>query len=319
MTILEFDIPSFYMPLEPYWIKELKLVLLSTDTLLPKNDFYQPRFYTKLILYDFDPKSFKKTIIDFVTFSNFLNQNYPLMSWVHRRAFSDHTKYQKETDDLEQYVHDTFVKTDWYLTIDFDRYPLLELTQKPNEINFRDNFVKFSNLDIEIPYQSKLRNLIDFFAFSYLSYSILNRIYNNTNLQINNSFIMIESLINLENIDQKGFEICPNCNHKIPKKKKMLELVKEYIKTKTDNIEIQQLFYSILKEHYKVRNDFSHTAKYGSADQKMLKMLKKLGRDNFTLKDEIEHADASQQGLYIINSFIRVELLQKLENNDSST
>jgi hypothetical protein len=318
MKILEFDLPSFYMPKEPYWIRDLNMVLLSTETLLPSADYYQPKFYTKMILYDFDPKTFKKSIIDFVTFSNFLNQNYPLMSWIQRRSFSDHLKYQSEIDDLEKYVFDTFVKTDWYLTIDFDKYPLLELTPKPNEINFRDNFVKFTNLHLDNPSQSKLRNLIDFFAYNYLSSSTLNRIYDNTNLQVNNSFIMIESLINLENLDQKGYEICPNCQYKIPRKKKMLELVKEYVNTKTDNPEIQEIFYLILKEHYKVRNDFSHTAKYGNSDQKMLKMLKKLGRDNFTLKDEIEHADATQQGIYIINSFIRIELLQKLENNSST-
>jgi hypothetical protein len=219
-------------------------------------------------------------------------------------------------------VNDTFFKTDWYMTIDFNDYPLLELRQDPSKINFKENFVKFFNLRSDHKYQSNLRNLIDFFSFNYLSSMVLNRVYNNTNLQINNSFIMIESLIKIEEIDQKGFEICPNCKHKIPKKKKMLDLIKEYIKAKTDNTEIQEVFFSILKEHYKVRNDFSHTATYGNGDQKITNMLKKLGRNDFTLKDEIEHANASHQGVYIINSFIRIELLNKLENledNYSST
>lgn len=319
MKILEFDLPCFHMPIEPYWIEDLKLIILSTDNPLPPSEYYQPKYFTKLILYDYDPKEFKKVIIDFIIFLNFLNQNYSLMLWLHRRVLSDPVKYQKEIDDLKQYINDTFVKTDWYDTIDFNKYPLLELTSKPTEINFRDFFFKFTNLDLDNPFQSKLRNLIDFFAFNYLSSSLLNRIYNNTNLQINNSFVLIESLINLEKIDQKGFEICPNCKYKIPRKKKMLDLVKEYIKTKTDDAKIQEVFYSILKEHYKVRNDFSHTAKFGSSDQKMMAMLKKLGRNDFTLKDEIEHAEASSQGLFIINSFIRYELLQKLDSKLSGT
>lgn len=322
MNILEFEVPSFYMPNEPYWIKELGLIVLSTNKILPATEYYQPRYFSKLILYDYNPIEFKKTIIDFVIFSNFLNQNSPLIWWLHRKALNDPTKYLKEIDALDKYVNDAFVKTDWHLTIDFNNYPLLELRQEPSTINFKEYFVKFFNLKSDNKYQSKLRNLIDFFSFNYLSSMILNRIYNNTNLQINNSFIMIESLIKIEGIDQKGFEICPNCKHKIPKKKKMLDLIKEYIKSKTDNAEFQDVFFSILKEHYKVRNDFSHTASYGNGDQKITNMLKKLGRNDFTLKDEIEHANASHQGLYIINSFIRIELLiklEKLENNNSST
>jgi hypothetical protein len=322
MNILEFEIPSFYMPNEPYWIKDLGLIVLSTNNVLPATEYYQPRYFSKLILFDYDPVEFKKTVIDFIIFSNFLNQNYPLMWWLHRKSLNDSTKYLKEINDLDKYVNDTFVKTDWYMTIDFNDYPLLELRQEPSKINFKENFVKFSNLKSDHKYQSNLRNLIDFFSFNYLSSMILNRIYNNTNLQINNSFIMIESLIKIEGIDQKGFETCPNCKYKIPKKKKMLELIKEYIKTKTDNTEIQNVFFSILKEHYKVRNDFSHTATYGNGSQKITDMLKKLGRNDFTLKDEIEYANASHQGVYIINSFIRIELLNKLENleiNNSST
>lgn len=310
------------MPKEPYWIKELGLIVISTDNLLPPIDYYQPRYFSKLILYDFDPIKFKKIIIDFVIFSNFLNQNYPLMWWLHKKALNDSTKYVKEINDLDKYVTDAFSNTDWYMTIDFNDYPLLELSQEPNKINFRENFVKFFNLRSDHKNQSSLKNLIDFFSFNYLSSMILNRIYNNTNLQINNSFIMIESLIKMEDIDQKGFEICPNCKYKIPKKKKMLDLIKEYINAKTDNTEIQDVFCAILKEHYKVRNDFSHTATYSNGDQKIINMLKKLGRNDFTLKDEIEHANASLRGLDIINSFIRVELLEKLEkleNNNSST
>jgi len=313
MNILEFEIPSFYMPKEPYWIKELGLIVLSTNNILPPTEYYQPKYFSKLILYDYDPIKFKKIIVDFVIFSNFLNQNYPLIWWLHRKAFNDPTKYLKEIDDIDKYVGDTFLQTDWHMTIDFNYYPLLELRQEPSKINFKENFVKFFNLRPDYKYQSNLRNLIDFFSFNYLSSSILNRVYNNTNLQINNSFIMIESLIKIEGLDEKGFEICPNCKYKIPKKKKMLELIKEYIKTKTDNPEIQDVFFSILKEHYKVRNNFSHTAKYGNGDQKITNMLKKLGRNDFTLKDEIEHANASHQGVYIINSFIRIELLEKLE------
>jgi hypothetical protein len=319
MKILEFDVPSFYMPAEPYWIKELGLIIISTDNLLPPIEYYQPRYFSKLILYNFDSHNFKKVIIDFVIFSNFLNQNYPLIWWLNSKALIDSTKYIKEIENLENYIQTTRVKSDWYMSIDYNRYPLLELRQEPSEINFGENFVKFFNLSLEDPFQSKLRNLIDFFSYNYLSSMILNRVYNNTNLLINNSFILIESLINMEKIDQKGFEICPNCKFRIPKKKKMLELAKEYIKTKTDNVEIQQVMYSIFKEHYKVRNDFSHTASYGSGDQKLTKMIKKLGRNDFNLADEIEHADASHQGLYIINSFIRLELLNKLENNISCT
>jgi hypothetical protein len=319
MKIIEFDIPSFYMPLEPYWIKELNLIVISTDRLVPPSDYYQPKFYTRVILYDFNPNTFKSILIDFVTFSNFLNQNYPLMWWLYRKTLSDPLKYQKEINDLEEYIKATYVKTDWHQTIDFNKYPLLELRQFPSEVCFKEYFINFHNLNGEIPFQSKLRNLIQFFAYNYLSYSILNRVYNNTNLQINNSFILIESLINLEGIDQTGFEICPNCQYKIPKKKKMLDLVQDFVKSKTDNITIQKVFNSILKEHYKVRNDFSHTAKYGSADKKIQEMLNKLGRNDFTLQDEIEHADASHQGLYFINSFIRIELLQKLDKINSSS
>lgn len=307
------------MPSEPYWIQDVGLVILPTNIPVPPSEYYKPKTSTKIILFDFDPKSVKKILTDLVIFLNFLNQNYILFTWIYERSFSDLSKYKRTISDLKKYVNENSEKQNWYQTIDFDKYPLLEMTPDPSKVNFRNLFTKYSNLSPNIPTESNLKALIDFFAYSYINKMVMSKIYNNSNLQVSNSFILVEYFIKQEIKERYRLKKCSLCKGEVRGAKKMKQLIIEYVKTKTNDNETQKVFIAILKEHYKIRNDFFHEAKFDPAHEKVNKMIEKLGRTTFSLSDEIEHAGASEMGLDIINNFLRQELIQKLDQSNSST
>jgi hypothetical protein len=318
MKILEFDLPLLITPKRAYRIKDLNLIILPTDNPEPKSDYFGPMTSTKLILYNSDIKEARRIITDLIRFSNFLNQNYHTYIWLFNHSFLHQSKYEKTVNNLNKYVKELTIEQKWYLNADFNMYPLMEITPNPTKINFRSYFLMYTNLDLKSPAQFRIKNLIDFFSYDYLTSIIMNKVYSNANLQISNSFIMIEALINLDIKNQTGYKICPNCGAELPGKKSMIELVEEFLKMKVKNPEICNILISILKRHYETRNVFIHNAKYESLNEKTDNLIRKLGRTHVALIDEIEHSDAFQTGLFTIHNLIRLELLHKLKKVSST-
>jgi len=318
MKILEFDIPILITPSKPYRINKLNLIILPTDNPAQKNDYWGPLTTTKIILYDTDYNTAKKILTDFVIFINFLNQNYRASSWIFDRSFSDWSRYEKTIKSLDKYVKESAKKQDWYMSVDFNQYPLLEITPNPTKINFRYYFTKFHQLSSDSKSESKLRTLISFFAYDYITGMIMSKIYDNSNLHISNSFILLEALVKSEIKNQKDFKLCPECGAKIPDKKNIMDLIEDFFKKRTKDPDILKRVNSILRKHYSARNTFIHNAKFETTFEKEEKMIKKLGRTHFTLDDEIEHAGAARTGLNVVNSIIRHELLKKLRTKSST-
>jgi hypothetical protein len=318
MKIIEFDIPLLIYPAKPYRINRLNLIILPTDDPAPKNDYWGPKTTSKVILYDVDYKSIKKLLIDFIIFINFLNQDFLTFFWIFNRSFSDWSRYEKTIKNLDQYIKESFKKHDWYMSVDFNQYPLLELSPNPSRINFRYYFTKFHLLSSNSKSDSNLRALISFFAHNSITSIIMSKIYDNSNLHISNSFIILETLVKSEIKNQKDYKLCPECGAMIPEKKHVLDLIEEFFNKRTKNQVILKRVVSIVKKHYSARNTFIHNAKFETTFEKEERMIKKLGRNDFTLEDEIEHAGAARSGLYIINSIIRHELLKKLKIKSST-
>jgi hypothetical protein len=318
MKILEFDIPILITPDKPYRIKNLNLIILPTDNPAPKNDYWGPVTTSKIILYDTDYKSAKQILTDFVIFINFLNQNYRAFFWIFDRSFSNWSLYEKDIKSLDKYVSETSKKQEWYLSVDFNQYPLLEISPAPTKINFRYYFSKFHKLSSDLKTELKLKALISFFSYNYITGMIMTKIYDNSNLHISNSFILLETLVKSEIKNQKDYRICPECGAKIPDKKNIMDLIEEFFKKRTKDPVILKRVISILRKHYSARNTFVHFAKFETAIDKEEKMIKKLGRTHFTIDDEIEHAGAVRTGLFIVNSIIRFELLKKLKIKSST-
>ncbi len=318
MKILEFDIPLLITPSKPYRINKLNLIILPTDHPTPKNDYWGPITTTKIIIYNTDYKAAKQILTDFVIFLNFLNQNYRAFFWIFDRSFSDWSLYEKEIKSLDKYVFETSKKQEWYLSVDFNQYPLLEITPNPSKINFRYYFFKFHELSKGSKPELKVRALICFFSYNYITGIVMNKIYDNSNLQISNSFILIETLVKAEIKNQIGFKTCPDCGAKIPVKKNIMDLIEEFFMKKTKDQIILKRVISILRKHYSARNTFVHNAKFETTFDKEEKMTKKLGRKYFTIDDEIEYAGAARTGLNIVNSIIRLELIKILKIKSST-
>jgi len=319
MRILEFDLPSFIMPTNPYWIRELSIVLVPTGIQFPITDLWRPKTATKAIFYDWANQDVKKILCDFVVFSNLIHQNHPLFEWYYNKTFSSLAKNEQTIDDLEEYISSCFEQQNWYLSVDYDDYPLLERANQPTKINFRDYFIPYTNIKSSDQNQTKIKRLIEFYAYDSISQMIVDRIYSNSNLHISNYFVLLEALVNMEIKNIDDYEVCPHCKGRIRKKRNMLHLVGEYFKLINDNPEVHDILMAIAKEHYKSRNQFFHDAKFESENDKIEKLIKEIGRKQFNYDEEIKHAGASLRGFYIMKSIIRQELLKKLKEQYSCT
>jgi hypothetical protein len=313
MKILEFEIPIMITPSKPYRINKLNLIILPTDIPSEKNEYYGPKNITKIILYDTDYKSAKSIITNFVIFINFLNQNHNSFLWLYNRSFSDWSHYEREIKSLKSYIKENYKQQDWYLNEDFNQYPLLEIIPNPSKINFRYYFTKFHQLSSTVQTEAKLKELISLFTYNYLSSMIMRKIYDNANIYISNSFILLETLVKSEIKNQKSYRTCPKCGAKIPDNKGIMLLIEDFFKKRTKDPVILNRVISILRKHYYARNTFVHNAKFETEYERINKMAQKLGRTQFTIDDEIEHAGAVGSGKYIVNSIIRHELLKRLK------
>jgi len=315
MKIIEFDIPKWIVPKTPYWIEEYNLVLFLSKNSIPKTGYWGPEYYSRFLLFDYNEDTVKQILRDFIVFSEFLYRDILIHCWF--RSFplaKDHLpKYAKEIDDLDEYVKSETVE--YYnpaFVHDYEEYPLYEISPKRTRISFKQYFSIYCEHRVE----DKTRQLIDFFTANSISLSTLKVVYDNSNMFINNYFILIEALINLEIKNQSGTKICPNCGYKIPAKKKMTDLIKSFLeKQKNLSAEDRKLLNDILLAHYSLRNAFSHSAKYGNALEKFKEAMNKLNQKGLSIQEEVKHADASIMGVNAVDAFLRIKLLRMLEDS----
>lgn len=313
--IIEVDLPCWVLPTEPYYIKELELVILPIEQQLPDIEYYVPCGTIRIIFYGKEllEVKLKEQIFSIVKFKCFLYPDTTLYHWLINKTFINQLKARKEINDLESYVNQIYKKKDFIEVADYNKYPLLEISSKRNNVNFREKYLKFINLDSKNAKQLKIKELIEYYSFIITSSALFGSIYKNENFKISNIFSIIESLINLEIEDQSGYRICPSCKEKIPFKKSMNELIEEFIRKQNLNENNKTMFIKILKKHYSTRNTFSHDVKYLDVTEKTKEIAIK-NNNVLSLDNEIKYANAGFTGLYHVNSLIRLIILDKLDN-----
>lgn len=318
MRIYEFDVPLHIMPIEPYWMADQKMVIFPTDNPLPESDYWGPREATRILLYETKSDNVKKKITDLVIVLNFLNRNFKLLQWMFDKALSGKhlERSEKEIENLKSYVKQEYQKPDkepdWYYKVDYGSFPLYELTPKPTRVDFGECFRNYVQLSSEDPKQKRIRELVDFFSYSNLSQMVMYKVYDNSNLQVSNSFMIIESLVLMDIKDQSGFKACPNCGDTKKAGRPIMDMVAEFIDSRIKDKKMQSIVLTILKKHYRTRNRFLHAAKYDRSIDLINHIIEKTGSNHIRLEDEIKYAGASDMGLAAINVFIRIELLDRL-------
>jgi len=317
MKIIEFDIPKWIVPKKPYWIKKKKLIVFASKNKIQNYEYFSPEYNTRLILYEYDENSVKQILRDFIIFSEFLYRDNIVHCWFRSFPLTKNQlpKYEKEIDNLEEYIKSETVEYQDYIFVhEYKEHPLYEITSKQTRINFKKYFNSYCKLSNE----DKTKQLIDFFTANSISQSTLQSVYANSNMYINNYFIIIEALINLEVKDQSGSRICPECGYEMPTKKKMTDLIKSFAdKQYNYKPKDRELLKEILLAHYRLRNVFSHDAQYGNALEKFKKAVKKLNQKGLSIQEEIEHADGSMMGANAIDGFLRIKLLHMLANGNT--
>ena len=314
MIITEFNIPTFIVPKSIYRIPELDIIYLPTSEPYIKTDYWNPSILTKLIITNRDNSFIKKVVRDFISFSNFLNMNHSQNVWFNDVSLIKTDKYEKIVKKPDDYIEELFSEPNWTHSVDYDKYPLHEASDEPSTINFKKEFIRYVELDKLGKDAIKIKNLIDYFSYIQSSFSVFNKTYDNINLKVSNYFTLVEALINIDIKNQSGFIECPNCGEKMPRKKKMTELIKEFVANKITDKEIEEIVSSILVKHYKLRNLFSHEAKFDTLDDNTEKLLKKIGRHTVFLEDDIKHTNGTLLGLMPIQAFLRIDLLEKMNS-----
>lgn len=323
MKILELDLPSFVSPITPYRIDGINAVIFSSKVELPKGKYFGPRRALKVILYgdEWTNETINKFILDFIKFKNFLFQDYTLYKWLNDNPTNHLKDSMVEIDNLDDYVAETSAdealmeKELLFQYIDFDEYPIEQIVRKPYTINFSEGFSLYFNLDIEIKKRKKVKELIEFFAFISNSIPLTNSWYNNINFQISSTFSIIEALISLRDVNQQGIVSCEKCGEQYPAKRKMKEIISDYIESRNLREEDKPVFVEVLSKHYKVRNKFFHNVRLDTLTEMLKGLEDKTGERTISLDYEISHMNAGLNGLHSVNNLIRFELLDLLSGD----
>ncbi len=256
MRVYEFDVPIHIMPFEPYWIPDQNIVLFPTNKPLPKSDYWGPVEATRILLYNTDVEGIKKKITDLIVVLNVLNREFRFLQWMFDKALSGKhlEKYEKEIEDIEEYIDQEYNRPDkepdWYYKVDYHKFPLYELNPKPTRVDFGECFNNYVNLSSEDTSQKRYKELIDFYSYSSLSLMVMHKVYDNSNLQVSNAFVIIESLVLMDIKDQTGFKTCPHCGESIKAGRPIMEMVAEFIESRIKDKDTKSLVLDILKKHY---------------------------------------------------------------------
>jgi len=315
MEIIEFELPCWIVPIKPYYINELDLIIFYSKTQISEEDRIGPKNFTKIIFKNCkEPKKINDILFSIINFMSFIYTQPALLKWMLIKNLNKLELYSKKIESLEEYISKNSETPNFIGEADYNKYPILLIASKDFFINFKDLFLKYYNLDIKKSSHSQLRNLIDYSVFVFSSDILFRNIYNNTNFRLSNTFTIIEALINIEIKNQSGFRLCPNCNYKIEStKKSMNELIEIFISIQDINPEDKPFFIDILKKHYKARNKFYHNANYFDIWEK-LKDYASVNSGEITLKEEIEHMHGASLGLLNVDRLIKIKLIEKLEN-----
>lgn len=283
------------------------VVFIPSKLSTSKSDYWQPPKYTKVLFAsEVDQNDVKKKVRDIVIFSNFLNpQNYQSYSWLVDKSFSDLTKYTKTVKDLEAYIRNNSTKKYFYELADYANYPF-DISINPTKIDFGYVFEKYSKL----PESSKLRQLIDFFTYSCVNPFLMNKIYNNSFLNISNTFIILETMIKSEISSEGGNRKCSFCEKRIPHQKSINLMIEEYVETRIKDTKTKSLIINAIKKFYQNRNKFVHSASYYDSQVNLLNILDNDGV--LTYENEINKGHAAHMMPLHINTFIRMNLLDNL-------
>ncbi|MCK5134139.1 MAG: hypothetical protein KAR19_00005 [Bacteroidales bacterium] len=292
--------------------------MFPVNSPLPKSDYWGPKDATRIVFYDTNPDEIRRKIINIIIVLNFLNRNFKLLQWTFDNALSGKhlERFEKHVESLKEYVNQNFKKPqrepDWYYVVDYWKFPLYELTPNPTRIDFGKCLWMYVELSDAEPIQKRIKELIDFFSYSSLSNMIMSKVYDNSNLQVSNSFVIIESLAMMDITDQSGFKICQHCGERINANRPIMDIVEEFIETRIKDKELQGVVLDILKKHYRTRNRFLHAAKFDRSIDLIDRTIEKTGSNHIKLSDEIELGGAADMGLKGINSYLRLELLDRL-------
>lgn len=312
MKALIIDIPSSYLPAVPYHNEELAFYLFSANKTLPNVGMLGPRNTMQILFYQPEIINLQKVMTDLIVFFNFLRYNEWFLQWKVRTPSNKIGAYA-DISSVQEYVRENQQEPEDLFSVSFESFSINEIIRETRVVNFHKLFMLFYGLTEDDKEQQRTKELINFYSFNVSSASLLYRVYNNIYAQISNTFILIEALINQSEIEKSESRTCLHCSRQVKGRKSMRNLISEFLDTLDLDPSYEEILVKVLNEHYLVRNKFFHDAQHNSLSRITDAMIKVLGHKTFTINDEIKHASASLQGLYIVNAFIKQELVKRLE------
>lgn len=171
------------------------------------------------------------------------------------------------------------------------------------------------NMFLYLGNNDELKNLIELFAFATSSPTLLGHAYPNQNLQLSFLWTIVDTLMPSGKF--KRPLDCPSCGHKfsedisMPTKKRIENFVPT-LPLNDGDIDLMITF--LRKLNSRIRSPFFHGAKRTTTADATSKLVNKLGKNNFTFKEDIEHADGRIGGTAILEAILRRLLFERLNS-----
>lgn len=320
MHFINFDIHTDLVPNKVYDLGYVDMTVYPTMRKLPETKVYQPRTLTGVIVKGekqaLTTDAIRSRVKDFVVFSNFIFPSHHSVRWLTSHHFHDLEKLARPIGELDRFLSEN-LETDleqihgFYKSHDIYGETTLFPHQNVNEVkvNFQELLAIYSSLgknDI-------LRQQISLFALNGNAITLLNRFYDNSNLEISLMYSIVDSLMK-EN-DQPVIKKCVNCGHETTGKKKDKHRIKDFVSKLGYNASDQDLIFRTLWEHYRVRNDFFHETKIVPLGDTIKEIVDQTGSNLISLEDELKYGQGRLSGFMIVKELVQNLLIKKLKNS----
>jgi len=318
MKYFKIDYPTYVLPKEKYFLTDDICIFNSKKSSDKKSVSPENTFASLLIFGDsslIDNRFIHNRIKQFIVFLNFIINDGSSAKWLLGFSFLDIRIEETKSFEIlieENEQNEKIKPMDIYY--DFNKFPLPYHLRYGSEVYI--DFIGLFKKYIDLKPEDSLKHKIELCSFSWTIKSVISSFYDNDNLDISLTYILVDSIID-EYIENKIIiKRCEKCGFEKKSKKNDRIRIKEFseaLSKKEANI-LNQIIWNI----YTIRNEFIHEGKKPFKDEISSEWFKKAkeetGKEMLNLYDEAKYNRSRGIGLLNLKIIIKELLIERLSS-----